>query len=74
MRALALIFAFLVMLFGVGLALATDDEPVPVRAQALCRDGVLIGVRVFAPFAGTITIPVPPDACAQQPKAPTRTL
>jgi hypothetical protein len=69
MRALALIFAFLVMLFGVGLALATDDEPVPVRAQALCKDGKLIAVRVFAPFAGTITVPIPPDACAQ--KAPT---
>jgi hypothetical protein len=74
MRTLTCIAAFLVMLFGVGLVLANDDERVPVQAQALCKDGKLIAVRVFAPFAGTITTPVPPDACAQQPKAPVRTL
>jgi hypothetical protein len=77
MRALALIFAFLVMLFGVGLVLANDDERVPVQAQALCKDGKLIAVRVFAPFAGTITVPIPADACAQKPepeKRPARTL
>jgi hypothetical protein len=68
MRALALIFASLVTLFVGGLVLA-DEEGVAVQAQALCKDGKLIAVRVFAPFAGTITVPIPADACAQ--KAPT---
>jgi hypothetical protein len=64
MRALALIAVSLVMLFVGGLVLA-DEEPVPVQAQALCKDGKLIAVRVFAPFAGTITVPIPADACAR---------
>jgi hypothetical protein len=67
MRALALIFAFLVTLFVGGLVLA-DEEGVAVQAQALCKDGKLIAVRVFAPFAGTITVPIPADACAQKPE------
>jgi hypothetical protein len=74
MRALALIAVSLVMLFVGGLVLA-EDERVPVQAQALCKDGVLIAVRVFAPFAGTITVPIPADACAQkqeQEKRPAR--
>jgi hypothetical protein len=71
MRALALIAVSLVMLFVGGLVLA-EDERVPVQAQALCsKDGKLLAVRIFAPFAGTITVPIPPDACAPQ-KAPAR--
>jgi hypothetical protein len=72
MRALALIAVSLVMLFVGGLVLA-DEEPVPVQAQALCsKDGKLIAVRVFAPFAGTITVPIPADACTQKAPAEKR--
>jgi hypothetical protein len=71
MRALALIAVSLVMLFGVGFVLA-DEEGVAVQAQALCKDGKLIAVRVFAPFAGTITVPIPADACAQKAPAEKR--
>ena len=72
MRALALIAAALVALFVGGLVLA-EDERVPVQAQALCKDGKLIAVRVFAPFAGTITVPIPANACAQtQERRPAR--
>jgi hypothetical protein len=75
MRALALISLAFVSLFVGGLVLA-DEEGVAVQAQALCsKDGRLIAVRVFAPFAGTITVPIPADACAQkqeQEKRPAR--
>jgi hypothetical protein len=71
MRALALIAVSLVALFFGGLVLA-DEEGVSVQAQALCKDGKLIAVRVFAPFAGTITVPIPADACAQKAPAEKR--
>jgi hypothetical protein len=64
MRALALI-----LLLAAAPALA-DEEPVPVRAQAGCRDGKLVAVRIFAPGAGVITVAIPEKPCEPQKDAP----
>lgn len=74
------LFMLLGALFIPGPARAAEDEEedgdvLQVRGQAICSaDGQLLGLRLFLPAPGLVTISIPPDACkrptVEKPAAP----
>lgn len=47
---------------------AQDGDSIPVHVRATCEAGRLVGLEVFTPVPGVITIPIPPDVCQRQPQ------
>lgn len=78
MRLTALLFllAVTMLVAAASTRARADDEP-GIEVQGYCSGGRLVALRLYAPHAGMITIPLPADPCAGQeqrdaPKRPAR--
>lgn len=40
-----------------------EEGTFTVQAQGLCQDGKLVGIRLFMPIPGYVTVPIPENAC-----------